>query len=502
MLKRLLFLSAFTVLGINAPWVTQAQTATVVSYKKIATYTSEELIENVAILVGDFDELPIPIDGIVSTLGIEHDVDIYQVIYNSPHPVVGMIQASGAIAVPVNFDCEMPMAVYQHGTVFEKTAVPSFLSVEHFLGAFFASSGYAVAMPDYLGLGSSDGIMHPYIHAETEATAGLDLLRSLRELQSELNYTLTDELFLYGYSQGGHGAMALFKEIETNHADEFTVTAAAPMSGPYNLSGLQGTTSHKPYTRPLYLPFMVESYRSVYPELLGDLTNIYAPPYDAWNGFNGDSDDFYALVEKTNFPDIPIEIFSEEFSEAFVNNPDHPLQQAIQANDLFDWTPKAPLLLLGCCDDEQVLIENSEVALERFQENGVENVEMIDFCDLFAALSPFKHNGCIPFCILWGKQFFDKHRTACTTTTVSNVADDNINVFPNPATKWVTIEIPLMLHAGVDVRITDITGKIAGTYTQLSPYDINFSVANLEAGMYIIDVQSDELQYQAKLLVY
>lgn len=502
MLKKLLFISAFLFLSIPLSWTTQAQPTTVISYKKIASYTSDDLAQTLTDIIEELGELPIPIDGILSTLGIEHDVDVYQVLYNTYHPIQGTVQASGAIAIPTNSDCEMPMIAYQHGTTFNKSGVPSLLSDEHYFGAFMASSGYAAVMPDYVGLGDSDGVMHPYVHAETQATAGIDLLRSLRELQSELNYTLTEELFLFGYSQGGHGAMALFKEIEDNYTDEFTVTAAAPMSGPYDVSGSQAKVLYQPYGHPQYLPYVVEGYRSVYPELLGGFNDIYKPPYDVLNNFTGDSDEFFAIINQINFPEIPSEIFRDDLLEEFTNNPEHPLQQALRQNDLFDWVPKAPLLILGCCDDEQVLIENSEVAFAKFQANGVEDVDMIDFCDLFSALGPFGHNGCIPFCLLWGKQFFDEHRTECVKTSIPTINDVSVNVYPNPATNWVTIEIPLMLHNEVNIRLTDITGKIAGTYTNLSPYNINFSVADLAAGMYIIDVQSDELQYQTKLLVY
>jgi hypothetical protein len=36
------------------------------------------------------------------------------------------------------------------------------------------------AMPDYIGMGGSPGL-HPYVHAASEATASIDMIRAARE---------------------------------------------------------------------------------------------------------------------------------------------------------------------------------------------------------------------------------------------------------------------------------------------------------------------------------
>ena len=180
---------------------------------------------------------PYPASFIIDILNLQYGVDIYRVTYNTTHPVLGDITATGALALPQLEACALPVAIYQHGTTFSTTGVPSFLSDEHNIGVMLASSGYIGLMPDYIGLGGSDeNIMHPYVHAKTEAIAGVDLLRANRELTQTLDYFWNEQIFIFGYSQGGHGAMALFKELETEYADEFTVTACAPMSGPYDIS--------------------------------------------------------------------------------------------------------------------------------------------------------------------------------------------------------------------------------------------------------------------------
>ncbi|MFN0074264.1 MAG: lipase family protein, partial [Chloroflexota bacterium] len=101
----------------------------------------------------------------------------------------------------------------------------------------FASYGYAVVVADYLGLGSSPGYQ-AYCHARSEATCVVDALRAGKSLCASNNVTLNAQLFLAGYSQGGHVTMAAHRELETFHTNEFTVTASAPCAGPYDLGGV------------------------------------------------------------------------------------------------------------------------------------------------------------------------------------------------------------------------------------------------------------------------
>ena len=58
------------------------------------------------------------------------------------------------------------------------------------------------------------------------------------------NVALNGQLFLMGYSHGGHVTMALHRELEQYHANEITITASAPMAGAYRR--LVGSVQDKP----------------------------------------------------------------------------------------------------------------------------------------------------------------------------------------------------------------------------------------------------------------
>ena len=89
-----------------------------------------------------------------------------------------------------------------------QAAICTFVQRLDNLGYVMASLGFVVLMPDYVGLGESE-LQHPYCHAQSESDAGWQLVQSLVELSWELDVQLNGNLYVTGYSQGGHGAMAM-----------------------------------------------------------------------------------------------------------------------------------------------------------------------------------------------------------------------------------------------------------------------------------------------------
>ncbi|WP_067533669.1 lipase family protein [Nocardia crassostreae] len=68
---------------------------------------------------------------------------------------------------------------------------------------YLLSRGFAVAAPDYLGLGLFDTGPHPYLELRTEATATIDMVKAARAARPDLSRTWA----VTGFSQGGHAAL-------------------------------------------------------------------------------------------------------------------------------------------------------------------------------------------------------------------------------------------------------------------------------------------------------
>lgn len=390
----------------------------VVSYRLKNTYT-------MAALEGLLNSLNIP-SAIISP---KFEVDVYKVIYETTNASnTGLTTASGIIAVPRNVSCAMPLVSYQHGTTSLRRDVPSYGSMEAELGVVLTSAvGYISALPDYLGLGDSPG-MHPYIHARSEATAAVDLLRATRILKDSIGYNLNEQLFVLGYSQGGHATMALHKYIQEHLAGEFEVTASVPMSGPYDVSGAQsmGLFNNGVYETPGYLPYVILGYQEAYGNIYQDLSEIFVAPYDTmverlFNGFN-------SLSSSNNLlPRNVVQMLQPAFYNDFINNPNNVMRIALRDNDVYDWVPRAPTYLLYCNGDEQVYAENSLVAYQTMTANGATNVIKKDWGNR-------THTGCLMYALIDAYLFLNNHKDVSNglevnfTTTANN---NGLNISAN-----------------------------------------------------------------------
>lgn len=332
----------------------------------------------------------------------DKDVQYYKLIYETVDAQGLRTTGSGAVAVPVGATHPLPLVSYQHGTILEREDVPSRLNTEGFLGVAFATSGYVAALPDYVGLGDSPG-RHPYHHAPSEATAVIDLLRAARSFCASNQIALNPQLFLTGYSQGGHATLAALREIETRHATEFPVTACASGAGAYDLSTTTANDflSGRPQPNPYYFVYLLAAYQDIY-GIGRSLADFLAEPYASrvaplLDGTHG-SGDVNAVL-----PADPTLALKPEVRAAFLSDSNHPLRLALRRNDLLDWAPKAPLRLYHCAGDRDVAFANSVVARDAFAVRGV-TVPLLD------PLPTADHGGCVEPALLGIKQWFDSLR--------------------------------------------------------------------------------------------
>lgn len=332
-----------------------------------------------------------------------YPIKIYRVVYKTIDANGLETQASGAVVIPAGVTNGAPLCLYTHGTVVERYEVPSYESDELVLGMLYGADGYVVTLPDYLGMGDSPG-RHPYCHAATEATASVDLMRAARTMCADLAVTLNNQLFIFGYSQGGHAAMAATKAIQEDYSDEFTITASAPMSGPYDLSGAQTdyVLADAPYGAPFYLPYLMFGYNEIY-DMYASPSDYLVSPYDTllpplFDGtYSGGEID--AVM-----PSIPKQIIKPEVLEDFINNPENPFRLALQENDLTNWIPTIPMIMYYCSGDELVNYQNSIIAQDIFTANGATTTS------LYQPSATAGHGDCAEPCFIFANIWFSSLR--------------------------------------------------------------------------------------------
>jgi len=348
--------------------------------------------------------------------------------------------ASGALMAPTGgAGCSgaRPVLVYTHGTASTRAYNIANITDQTneawqesaMMAAFFAAHGYIVVASNYAGYDTSTLPYHPYLNASQQSQDVINALKAARTaIANGLPSGVSDngKLFITGYSQGGHVAMATHRAME---AAGMTVTAAAPMSGPYAMlafgdaaiayssPGLGGT---------IYYPMIVNSYQHAYGNIYTSLTDVYSSTYatgidtlipgqytfdelyssgklpefavfdSATPGQNGQpSSGIPALDAAMAVPSAttnPIGALGFGNPYLFTNslrvqyaldavaNPDgvipspttlmpatspqSTLRQALKQNDLRGWTPKAPILMCGGMNDPEVFYQINTLTMK------------------------------------------------------------------------------------------------------------------------------------------
>jgi Secretion system C-terminal sorting domain len=434
---------------------------------------------------------------------IQYGVKYYRITYTTTNVQQALDTVSGLLVIPNNPNKVFPRVVYQHGTSGSKLDVPSYTASngEGQVGLLLGGLGYVALLPDYLGLGVSDGF-HPYVHAASEASVAVDMLRAETEFEAQNPVLTNNQLFITGYSQGGHAAMALHRSIELEHADEFTVTAAAPLSGPYSISGVMRDLilTDAVYFYPAYIPNTILSYQTVYGNIFSQMTDVFKPVYanlitPFFNGTKSlntlNSQLITALISNEGAC-RPFKMFQDSAVALIQNDPNHPLNIALRDNDTYNnWSPQAPMRLFYCMADDQVPFMNSVVARDTLSATGA-----VDF--LANDVNPSAdHGDCYEPAMLNTLLFFLGFQQIGTVSTDDPTEQNRLDLSPNPARDVLTLK---NLSAEGRLEIIDFQGK---TYvsTTLQAGDASIPVQHLPNGVYLAKFSAGKVVRTEKVII-
>jgi hypothetical protein len=335
---------------------------------------------------------------------VKNDVDIYEIIYKAPWIDGTWIEASGICYVPKSGKA-LPTLMYGHGTQIHKQRDISDNDAQMGICLGFATNGYLSLYPDYYGIGKGTS-RHLYQHAWSEAMSFIYMLYAVEELKEKINFKRNGQLFLTGYSQGGHASFAAQKYIEELNDPRFKVTASSPMSGAYDMTGEQEKYMFQEYPRPFYLPYLLISYQKAYN--IVDVNNVYevfASPYDTLLPSYFEENLGKSLYDLDKImPKIPKDIVKKQYIDEYVNNPNFLFKVRLKENNLTEWKPQAPTQLCYCKGDKEVNYKNSEVAYANMKKLGVNNLKLNNLSDYL------DHNSCAAFAVLATKHYFDRFK--------------------------------------------------------------------------------------------
>lgn len=373
-----------------------------ISAERVDHMAAEDLIPTFASLIPDVPEFLLRV-----VIRPRYGIDAYRVLYGTIDAFGDPTVASMLVVVPSGHLGPAPMVAYHHGTVADDASVPSNLSTEAFIGYAFATEGYLIVMPDYLGFGASPIRYHPYVHAATEASAAIDAMRAARTGAAYLGLSLNGQVFLTGYSQGGHACVATMREIEAHHRGEFNLVFTAAGSGPYDLNGVQAAMAleNGDYPAPGYFPLLMLGYQDVYGNLFSSYSEALTPPYDTILPPAFDRVNTLGQINRL-FPDDWRDVIQPDYLDGVLNDPNHPVNIALADNSLLNFAPQTPLHMYYCTGDQQVDYRNSLIAWFYYK------VLRRSPADVRAVrLGSLGHNDCAPYALILGKLQMDVRRT-------------------------------------------------------------------------------------------
>lgn len=306
-----------------------------------------------------------------------YDVDIYRIVYKTTAFDGSAIEASGAILVPKE-TVEPGLLSVQHATIFNNDEAPSVdrpgtISVTT-RKALFASMGYITFLPDYLGYGATESMLHPYQHKNTLASASYDMILAGLEFIEKKNLTVSDYIVnMAGYSEGAYATLAL-AEFTSRINPPFETGLISMGAGIFNLSSTMDyllTNIETMNECVACYAYFIYVFHTLY-ELPGTITQYFNSPYDeivSAGLFEGDVSDSGL---HSSLPGRTRELIRESFIEEYLNGGYEELRSALRENDI-DFIPASPVIIAHGTADGVAPVFNSDQWHEKALLSGKTN---------------------------------------------------------------------------------------------------------------------------------
>ena len=257
------------------------------------------------------------------------------------------------------------MILVSHYTIGSNPECPS----EAFpLEGILASKGYAVVIADYIGFGVTRDHVHPYMHVESTARSVVDMGLAVKPYLEHIGRKPeSDQVILFGYSQGGSTTLGVMKMIQKECWDTLPIKQVFAGGGPYDLALTYDIAMEEDYLGiPCAIPMIIQGI-NVGDDLGLDMKDFFKPHllenYNEW--INSKK---YTNTQINNF--IGTKSLKEILTDAArdKSNPKTAkLYKSLMLNSVLDFTPKAPVYMLHSREDKTVPFKNSEKAEQYFK---------------------------------------------------------------------------------------------------------------------------------------
>jgi hypothetical protein len=349
-------------------------------------------------------------------------IELKKIVYTTIDVKGRPVNVSGLVAWPTG-GAPNGLVVFCHGTIQDRRTSPSRWkgkadgSEAETATYAFATGGYAVVIPDYLGLGDHKAA-HPYPLSVTNARSARDSIVPARMLAMQTGYKIGPKLFVTGYSEGGGIAMALTKDLESIGGSGFKIERSAPASGPYDMTGATREFLLKEPTDQLGMGVRLYllSYATYYfrKEKNIRITNYFktAMANSIWLNYNTTVSDENLIKRLMITATLmrPKNAVRNLLTPQFVKkleamDTSDPLIAELAKNNVYDWSPRTPMLLINLEGDGVVNPENTTSAMRAMRARGIGRDKLRRYIMRGEGLT---HVNAVPNAMSAARKFFDE----------------------------------------------------------------------------------------------
>lgn len=302
----------------------------------------------------------------------QYDVTYQSITYRTEY-MGKPVDSRGLLILPVNAP-KVYLLMYCHGTELPSVRLnvekitPSlydgsatdFRDVRN-MGLGWATAGYTIFIPDYIGFGLTLGKDHPYLYYLEMFISDIDGLLAVKQVLQKKGLSYDNRLFLTGWSQGAGAALSAHKYIQESYASEFTVVATSGLAGPYNYKRFAESFLERKNEKIDALPIFSWGLYSLnkFSSLKRPTDQLYTYPV---------YDQFSSILVPSGKPE---EVFSDYFLKRWADGSDTALEHALENNTFSSgWKPVGKVFLHHGDADSLVPLYNTEDAYDSLTAAG------------------------------------------------------------------------------------------------------------------------------------
>jgi pimeloyl-ACP methyl ester carboxylesterase len=281
------------------------------------------------------------------------DATVLRVLYHSQSIEGDDIAVSGIIVVPKGDPPAggRPVLSWAHGTTgIADECAPSKDPEGSGIGlvAPFLERGMVFVATDYEGLGTPG--RHPYIAGVSEGRGVLDIVRAAQALGDRVG--ASDEVVIWGHSQGGHAAL-FANQIAADYAPDLQVVGTVAGAPPSQLPLIAAALKDSPFR--FYLGMVAAGWEAAYPD--ADPADVLTP-----EGLSRLSvvDEGCSGELAAAWNDVPYDSLVKADPSTV-----EPWKSLLLENDPGFVVGESPILIIHGEQDEQIPLVSSQLLLDR-----------------------------------------------------------------------------------------------------------------------------------------